>query len=69
VINAFICGMTCEALTHMLSHETLCMTRELLDVTAQYTTGEEAIQANFSDKAKTVSHLSGGDGGDDPGSS
>jgi hypothetical protein len=51
--------MTCEALTHMLSHETLCMTRELLD----------AIQANFSDKAKTVSHLSGGDGGDDPGSS
>jgi hypothetical protein len=45
------------------------MTRELLDVTAQYTTGEEAIQANFSDKAKTVSHLSGGDGGDDPGSS
>jgi hypothetical protein len=42
---------------------------ELLDVTTQSTTSEQAIQANFSDKAKTTGHLSGGDSGDDPSSS
>jgi hypothetical protein len=45
------------------------MTRELLDVTTQYTTGEEAVHANFSGKAKATSHLSGGDNTDDPASS
>jgi len=33
VIKAFICGMTCEALVHVLSHETPRTTQELLDVT------------------------------------
>ena len=44
------------------------MTWELLDVTTQYATGEEAVQANFSNKAKAAAHLSGGDGGNDPAS-
>ena len=39
MINAFICGMTCEA----LGHETLRTTRELLNVTTQYATDEQAI--------------------------
>jgi hypothetical protein len=42
------------------------MTRELLDVTTQYATNEEVVQANFSGKAKATGHLSGGNGGDDP---
>jgi hypothetical protein len=32
VINAFICGMTYEALIHVLGHEPPCTMRELLDV-------------------------------------
>jgi hypothetical protein len=35
--------MTCEALIHALGRETLCTTRELLDVTTKYATGEEAV--------------------------
>jgi hypothetical protein len=35
--------MTCEALIHRLGLETPRSTRELLDVTTQYATGEEAI--------------------------
>jgi hypothetical protein len=35
--------MTCEALVHGPSLETPRSTRELLDVTTQYATGEEAI--------------------------
>jgi hypothetical protein len=69
VINAFIYGTTCEALVPVLSRETPRMTWELLDIATQYATGEEAIQTNFSDKAKATSHLNGGDGGDDPASS
>ena len=69
MINAFICGMTCEALIHVLGRETVWMMWELLDVTTQYTTDEDGIQANFSGKAKSTGHLSGGDGGDDPASS
>jgi hypothetical protein len=41
------------------------MTRELLDIATKYTMGEEAMLANFSDKVKATTHLSGGDGGDD----
>jgi hypothetical protein len=52
----------------VLGHETKRTTRELLDVATQYATGEEAVQANFSAKAKAASHLSVGDGGDDPAS-
>jgi hypothetical protein len=33
VINTFIYGMTCEALVHVLNHETSSTTWELLDVT------------------------------------
>jgi hypothetical protein len=46
------------------------MTQELFDVATKYATGEEAIQANFSGKAKAkpADHLSG-IGGDDPTSS
>jgi hypothetical protein len=69
MINAFMCGMTCEALVHALSHKTPCIMRKVLDVATQYATSEEAVQANFSGKAKAVSHLSGRDGGDDPTSS
>jgi hypothetical protein len=69
MINAFICGMTGEALVHVLGRETPCMMQELLDVATQYATSEEAVQANFSSKIKTVGHLSGGDGGDEPTSS
>jgi hypothetical protein len=43
MINAFIYGMTYEALVHMLGCETPRMTRELLDVTTQYATSEEAV--------------------------
>jgi hypothetical protein len=43
MINAFICNMTCEALFHVVNHETLRMTQELLDVTMQCATGEEAV--------------------------
>jgi hypothetical protein len=43
VINAFICGMTCEAPVHVLSRETPCMMRELLDITTQYVTDEEVV--------------------------
>jgi len=32
MINAFICGMTCNALIHVLSHKTTWMTWELLDI-------------------------------------
>jgi hypothetical protein len=42
------------------------MTQELLDVTMQCATSEEAVQANFSGKAKATSHLSGRDGADSP---
>jgi hypothetical protein len=35
--------MTCETLVHVLGRETPRMTRELLDITTQYTTGEEAV--------------------------
>ena len=43
MINAFTCGTTYEALIHALSHETLRMTWELLDIVTKYATGEEAI--------------------------
>jgi hypothetical protein len=43
--------------------------RELLDITTQYVTDEEVVQANFSGKAKATIHLSDGDSGDDPTSS
>jgi hypothetical protein len=43
--------------------------RELLDIVTQYAIGEEAVQTNFSKKAKAADHLSGGDGADDPASS
>jgi hypothetical protein len=33
VINAFICGTTCETLVHALGRETPHTMRELLDVT------------------------------------
>jgi hypothetical protein len=41
------------------------MTRELLDIATKYAMGEEAMLANFSDKVKATTHLSGGDDGDD----
>jgi hypothetical protein len=43
VFNAFICGMTCEALIHALGRETQCTMWELLDVTTQYAISEEAV--------------------------
>jgi hypothetical protein len=43
MINAFKCGMTYEALVHALSHEIPCMTWELMGVTTQYATGDEAV--------------------------
>ena len=69
MINAFTCRMTYEALVHALSHETPRTMRELLDVATKYATTEEAVQANFSSKAKATGHLSGRDGGDYPSSS
>jgi hypothetical protein len=53
----------------MLARSTLCTTRELLDIATQYATCKEAIQANFSGKAKATGQLSGGDGAQDPASS
>jgi hypothetical protein len=61
--------MTYEALIHVLGRETPCTTRELLNITTLYSTSEEAIQANFSGKAKAIGHLSGGDDVDDLASS
>ena len=69
MINAFIYDTTYEALIHALGCETPRTTRELLDIATQYATGEEAIQANFSKKAKAAGHLNGGDGTDDLASS
>jgi hypothetical protein len=43
VINAFICGMTYDALVHALGRETSRTMQELLDITTQYTTGKEAV--------------------------
>ena len=43
MINAFICGMTYKALVHALGHKTPHMMRELLDITTQYATDEEAV--------------------------
>ena len=43
IIIAFICGMTYEVLIHALGYETPCTTWELLDITTQYATDEEAI--------------------------
>jgi hypothetical protein len=43
MINAFTCGMTCEALVHVLGRKTPCITWELLDVATKYAIGEEAI--------------------------
>jgi hypothetical protein len=40
--------------------------QELLEVATKYATREEVVQANFSGKSKAASHLSVGDGGDDP---
>ena len=51
--------MTGEALIHALGRETPRTMQELLDVATQYATGEEAIQDNFSGKAKAASYLSG----------
>jgi len=42
---------------------------ELLDITTQYATSEEAIHDNFNGKAKVAGHLYGGDGTDDIASS
>ena len=61
--------MTCEALIHTLSRETPRTIRELLDITTQYATGEEVVQANFSGKAKAITHLNSRDDDDDPTSS
>jgi hypothetical protein len=36
-------GLTFKALIHALNCETSRMTRELLDVTTQYATGDEAV--------------------------
>jgi hypothetical protein len=58
--------MTCKALVHMLGHETPRTMQELLDITTQYSTGEEVVEAIFSGKAKVAGHLSGGDGDDGP---
>jgi hypothetical protein len=69
VINTFICGMTYEALIHMLGCETPHMTQELLDIATQYATIEEVVQVNFNGKVKATGHLSGGDGDDNPASS
>jgi hypothetical protein len=69
MINTFIYDTTCKALIHTLGHETPHTMRELLDVVTQYATSEEAVQANFSGKAKAIGHLSGGNGADDPASS
>ena len=43
MINAFICGMTYEALINALGHETPRTMRELLDIATQYATGEEVV--------------------------
>ena len=69
MIIAFICGTTYKVLIHALGCETPCTTWELLDITTKYATGEKAVQANFSSKAKATGHLSGRDGGDYPSSS
>ena len=69
MINAFIYGTTSKALIHALDRETPRMTWELLDIATLYAIGEEAVQANFSGKAKAIGHLSGGYSTDDPASS
>ena len=48
VISAFLSGTTCESLIHKLSCLKLRTTRDLLDVTTNHASYEEAVKADFS---------------------
>ena len=55
VISAFLSRTTCESLIHKLGCQKPCTTRDLLDVTKNHTSSEEAVGAVFNggwDKAK-----------------
>jgi hypothetical protein len=54
VINAFIYGMTCEALVHSLSCETPCTLQELLDIATQYATNEKVIRPTLAGKPRPL---------------
>jgi len=49
VIRAFITGTTCKELAHELGHKTPTSTSQLLDIANNFTFGEEAVGAIFSD--------------------
>lgn len=47
VVTAFLSGMTCETLVHKLGRKRPKTTKELLDITTNHASGEEAIGAIF----------------------
>jgi hypothetical protein len=49
VIVAFIAGTTCKELVHKLRHKIPTSTSQLLDITTNFASGEEAVGAIFSD--------------------
>jgi hypothetical protein len=49
VIRAFIVGTTCRELVHKLGHRSPTKASELLDITTNFATGEEAVRAIFPD--------------------
>jgi len=49
VIRAFIAGSTWKELVHELSRKTATSTSQLLDITTNFASGEEAVGAIFSD--------------------
>jgi hypothetical protein len=49
VIGAFIAGTTCRELVHELGHKSPTKASEILDITTNFATGEEAVGAIFPD--------------------
>jgi hypothetical protein len=47
IISVFWSGMTCRTLVHELGHDQPKTTKELLDITTQHASGEEAVGATF----------------------
>jgi hypothetical protein len=45
-------GMTCKELVHELAQHTPRMTKELLDIATNFTSGDEAVGAIFQGRGK-----------------
>jgi hypothetical protein len=47
IVSAFLTGTTCKSLVHKLDCRKPRITRELLDITMNHASGEEAVRAVF----------------------